>query len=308
MTLTELVGVIYCAGQSVDRVAGLCDGYDDMMKRCSIEVDHIKKTVTIDTENQDENGYPVPAMIAKLYDEAVWNGDYTVRYSGYDNAGDGWCRVRNVVTARVLRSADGAGVSLRGPEPRLFRDVYAYHTRIVIEDPRAKSLNDTFVDFLKSLAVSWVKSRYFDEMDDVGVCVKPDYTLVSFIACLEACAAVAAMLDGMFSGVYFTITPLTEDDEEYRLSNDRYGRHFRSWRAEFYPAYITSYDDPKLMSVGGDACYTCECDSWQEAEQFIADRKPDASVGDLAQIITTRYIDNTSDIILDDNSVYGYFI
>ena len=216
-----------------------------------------------------------------------------------------------MVTARLLRPTHGAGVSLCGPEPRWFRDVNAYHTRIVIEDPRAKSLNGTFVDFLKSLAVSWIKYWYFDEIESVGVGGQPDYTLVSFIACLEACAAVAAMLDGMFSGVYFTITPLTEDDEEYRLSNDRYGRHFGSWRAEVYPAYITSYDDPKLMSVGGDACYTCECDSRQEAEQFIADRKPDASVGDLAQIITTRYIDNASDLIFDDNSdnsEYDYFI
>lgn len=305
MTLKELIGIIDGAGVRIDRVAGFCDGYEQMFDRCRITVREATNpshygVIYIDTGEgggtEDDGFYPVPKMIDKLHAEAVLHGGSTVYFTGLDNVEEAKVLYRDVMSARVVRSGASAGLSLLGPEPMSYYDDDAYLAKVVIEDPMARSLNAAFAEFLEALAYRW-DYPVDDLADEVYVEPREDYTVVSFVSWKEACESVAAMLAVMFAGVYFTITPLTGDEHEERLSNDRDGKYFAPWRAVVYPAY-EPHNDPELTWIADAACYAQECDTAQEMEQFIANHHPNARVGDLAQRITSRYIDSPLELIM----------
>ena len=58
---------------------------------------------------------------------------------------------------------------------------------------------------------------------------------------------------------------------------------------------------PGLTAIAGSACFVQECASKQEMEEFIASHNPDEAVGDIARRVTTRYVDDPLELILEKN-------
>ena len=310
MTLRELNNIIESIDVPIDRISGFCDQYEYMFDRCRVSVIKFLDEVVIETfcdaeeesEMEEKGFYPVPLMIEKLKAEAKCHGDYIVKLDGRDNDYDSRLVIRNVFTARVLHSGASAGISLLGPECGNLLNMGIFVARVIIEDNRAKNLNDTFCDFITLLysfdgeANDAIHLRTFEDGS----------TYLRFIAWKESCAAVVAMLSSMFNGVYFTITPLTDESTSCSLSNDCDHKWFAPWQAVVYPAYLPDPYDSELESIDGIMFYRHECGSKQEALQFINDHHYNESVGDMSQIISTRYINDPQELIMGDEPLLSY--
>lgn len=304
MKLRELKYIIAGIGEPIDRIAGFCDSYDHMLDCCSLECKKgiLNREIIIDTcidEDCVTNVfYPVPEIIGKLLALPDNYDDFSVIFTGFNN--DTCCEnvLQDVRTVKTLKSPDGkVGICLLGRSQLWLREGDAFLTKIIIEDPKAKELNVTFEEFLLSTSLD----EYEEDVYEVYVRYCDDYTVVSYISDERNSSVLIALLAGTFDGVYFCRTPLNEDSEVERLSNDRKGKYWGSWQAAIYPAYVPQderYHDPDLTMTVDSWCYEKECDTEQEMEQFIADRNPDFAVGDIVQRITTRYINDPLDFIL----------
>ena len=239
--------------------------------------------------------------------------DYPVLKSGFDNNIDNVMLVRQVISAMFKHSqSDGVGLCLLGREPLRFIDddddddddddfLYSesmYHVVIIIEDPRAQKLNEKFTEFIHA-SCNWPFDIERLDEDMMFFSYFDDATLLSFTTDEGTSANLIALISGSFNGVYFTRTPLNSSTDVERLSNDLEGKYFGPKKAVIYPAYIPDYNAPHLTEIATAACYAKECASKDEMEQFIASLNPDEAVGDLVRRITTSYIDDPIDLIIE---------
>ena len=311
MTLKELKELI--KGKRIDRIAGFCDSYEQMIDRCRLDVHN--GSVVIDTSDDGDNDdqfESVPKVIDQLLAMPSEYDDYPVLKSGFDNNIDNVMLVRQVISAMFKHSqSDGVGLCLLGREPLRFIDdddddddddlLYSesmYHVVIIIEDPRAQKLNEKFTEFIHASCNLPFDIERLDE-DMIFFSYFDDATLLSFITDEGTSANLIALISGSFNGVYFTRTPLNSSTDVERLSNDLEGKYFGPCQAVVYPAYIPDYNAPHLTVIATAACYAKECASKDEMEQFIASLNPDEAVGDLVRRVTTRYIDDPIDLIIE---------
>ena len=300
MTLKELKEII--KGKRIDRVGGFCSGYEQMFDRCRIDVhnDSILFDTSDDGDN-DEQFEPVPKVIDQLLAMPSEYDDYPILKSGFDNYNEFGLLLRQVTCVRFEHShSGGTGLKLLGREPLRFIDNVdadefldcecAHHVKFIIEDPRARELNEKFMDFIYANCNWPPYSEQLDE-DAMYFTYYDDATFLSFVTNEGTSANLIALIAGAFDGAYFTRTPLTRDSEVERLSNDRHGKYFGPCQAVVYPAYIPDYNAPHLREIATSICYAKECPSKDEMEQFIASLNPDEAVGDLVRRVTTRYID-----------------
>lgn len=308
MTLKELKELI--KGKRIDRVAGFCDSYEQMIDRCRLDVHN--GSVVIDTSDDGDNDdqfESVPKVIDQLLAMPSKYDDYPVLKSGFDNNIDNVMLVRQVISAMFKHSqSDGVGLCLLGREPLRFIDdvdddefLYyesVYNVEFIIEDPRAQNLNEKFMDFIYANC-NWPPSCKRLNEDAMYFFYGDDATFLSFVTDEGTSANLIALIVGAFDGAYFTRTPLTPDSEVERLSNDRNGKYFGPCQAVVYPAYLPDDNAPHLTEIASSTCYAKECASKDEMEQFIASLNPDEAVGDLVCRVTTRYIDDPIDLIIE---------
>ena len=307
MTLKELKNMI--EGQRIDRIAGFCDSYEQMFDRCCVESN--SDYVAIDTFENDEcdpRFIPVSEAIAKLLAINTNLDNCPVVMLGLDNEMCNEVLVRNVSSAKFLPSADGnVGLSLLGRKPIKFIDDEEFldlgdmfHVEIVIEDPKAKKLNEKFCEFLHTNC-NWFIPNDDPQNDNWDIYIDKDATFIDFIADDDSSAALTALIAGAFEGAYFTRTLLSKDVDVERLSNDREGKYYKPYQAVIFPAYIPDEEIMNLHSelthIAGSQCYVKECDSTDEMELYIANHNPDVTVGDLVRRITTHYINDPLDFI-----------
>ena len=301
MTLKELKEII--KGKHIDRVAGFCNSYEQMFDRCRIDVHN--DSILIDTSDDgdnDEQFEPVPKVIDQLLAMPSEYDDNPILKSGFDNYNEFGLLLRQVTCVRFEHShSGGTGLKLLGREPLRFIDDVddddfldcecAHHVKFIIEDPRARELNEKFMDFIYANCNWPPYSEQLDE-DAMYFTYNDDATFLSFVTNEGTSANLIALIAGAFDGAYFTRTPLTRDSEVERLSNDRHGKYFGPCQAVVYPAYRPDdYNVPHLREIASSICYAKECASKDEVEQFIASHNPDEAVGDLVRRVTTRYID-----------------
>ena len=309
MTLKELKELI--KGKRIDRIAGFCDSYEQMIDRCRLDVHN--GSVVIDTSDDGDNDdqfESVPKVIDQLLAMPSEYDDYPVLKSGFDNNIDNVMLVRQVISAMFKHSqSDGVGLCLLGREPLRFIDdddddddfLYSesmYHVVIIIEDPRAQKLNEKFTEFIHA-SCNWPFDIERLDEDMMFFSYFDDATLLSFTTDEGTSANLIALISGSFNGVYFTRTPLNSSTDVERLSNDLEGKYFGPKKAVIYPAYIPDYNAPHLTEIASSTCYAKECASKDEMEQFIASLNPDEAVGDLVRRVTTRYIDDPIDLIIE---------
>ena len=309
MTLKELKELI--KGKRIDRISGFCDSYEQMIDRCRLDVHN--GSVVIDTSDDGDNDdqfESVPKVIDQLLAMPSEYDDYPVLKSGFDNNIDNVMLVRQVISAMFKHSqSDEVGLCLLGREPLRFIDdddddddfLYSesmYHVVIIIEDPRAQKLNEKFTEFIHA-SCNWPFERVRLDEDSMYFSYFDDATLLSFITDESTSANLIALISGSFNGVYFTRTPLNSSTDVERLSNDLEGKYFGPCQAVVYPAYIHDDNAPHLTVIVTAACYAKECASKDEMEQFIASLNPDEAVGDLVRRVTTRYIDDPIDLIIE---------
>lgn len=309
MTLKELKELI--KGKRIDRISGFCDSYEQMFERCRIESNN--DSVMIDTFENDECDHsfiPVSEAIVKLL--AINNelDDCPVVMLGLDNEKCNKVLVRNVSSAKFLPSAGGnVGLCLLGREPIRFVDDEdfldlgdMYHVEIVIEDPKAKKLNEKFCEFLHANC-NWFIPNDDPQNDNWEMYIGKDVTFLDFITDESSSAALIALIAKVFDGAYFTRTLLCKDANVERLSNDRKGKYYKHYQAIVFPAYIPDEEmmnpNSGLTDIADSGCFVKECASKDEMEQFIASHNPDEAVGDLVLRITTRYIDDPLTLILE---------
>ena len=311
MTLKELKDFIRSIGQSVDRIAGFCDNYEQMFDRCHIEVEDGE--VVIDTSfdvEEDSHFTPVSEAIAHLMALSSECDDYPVIKSGLDNEEERVILHRHVRSAKVVQSAQGIGICLRGRETLRFIDeeyaldncAVAYHVEIIIEDPKAQKLNEEFAEFLYGCCNRCCDDICYDD-NAWNISNYGDVTILDFVADEATSDNLIALITGTFDGVYFSRTPLTCATEVERLCNDSAGKYYGPLQAMVYPAYVPDKDllngPPYLREIATSICYAKECASKDEMKQFIASHNPDEAVGDLVRRITTSYIDDPIDLILE---------
>ena len=309
MTLKELKELI--KGKRIDRIAGFCDSYEQMIDRCRLDVHN--GSVVIDTSDDGDNDdqfESVPKVIDQLLAMPSEYDDYPVLKSGFDNNIDNVMLVRQVISAMFKHSqSDGVGLCLLGREPLRFIDdddddddfLYSesmYHVVIIIEDPRAQKLNEKFTEFIHA-SCNWPFDIERLDEDMIFFSYFDDATLLSFTTDEGTSANLIALISGTFNGVYFTRTPLNSSTDVERLSNDLEGKFFGPKKAVIYPAYIPDYNAPHLTEIASSTCYAKECATVSEMEQFIASHNPDEAVGDLVRRITTSYIDDPIDLIIE---------
>ena len=308
MTLKELKELI--KGKRIDRIAGFCDSYEQMIDRCRLDVHN--GSVEIDTSDDGDNSdqfEPVPKVIDQLLAMPSEYDDYPILKSGYDNNNDNELLVRQVICVRFEHShSGGTGLKLLGRESLRFIDdvdddefLYyesVYNVEFIIEDPKAQNLNEKFMDFIYANC-NWPPSCKRLNEDAMYFFYGDDATFLSFVTNEGTSANLIALIAGAFDGAYFTRTPLTPDSEVERLSNDRHGKYFGPCQAVVYPAYIPDDNAPHLTVIATAACYAKECASKDEMEQFIASLNPDEAVGDLVRRVTTRYIGDPIDLIIE---------
>ena len=157
MTLKELKEII--KGKRIDRIAAFCDSYEQMFDRCRLYVHNGSvKIDTFDDDNNDDQFEPVPKVIDQLLAMPSEYDNYSVLFTGLDNKDCNYVLVRNLSSAKIMQSPQGTGICLLGREPLKFIDhddffkncKVAYRVQIIIEDPRARKLNDKFMKFLDS--------------------------------------------------------------------------------------------------------------------------------------------------------------
>lgn len=309
MTLKVLKELI--KGKRIDRVAGFCNSYEQMIDRCRLDVHN--GSVVIDTSDDGDNDdqfESVPKVIDQLLAMPSEYDDYPVLKSGFDNNIDNVMLVRQVISAMFKHSqSDEVGLCLLGREPLRFIDdddddddfLYSesmYHVVIIIEDPRAQKLNEKFTEFIHA-SCNWPFDIERLDEDMIFFSYFDDATLLSFITDEGTSANLIALISGSFNGVYFTRTPLNSSTDVERLSNDLEGKYFGPKKAVIYPAYIPDYNAPHLTEIASSTCYAKECATVSEMEQFIASHNPDEAVGDLVRRITTSYIDDPIDLIIE---------
>ncbi len=311
MTLKVLKEII--KGKRIDRVAGFCNSYEQMIDRCRLDVHN--GPVVIDTSDDGDNDNqfePVPKVIDQLLAMPSEYDDYPVLKSGFDNNFDNEILLRQVIGVRFEHSqSDSVGLCLLGREPIRFVDDEdfldlgdMYHVEIVVEDPRAKNLNEKFDDFIHA-SCNWFRpdENCYDE-ENWSIYSKKNFTVITFVTDESSSSSLIALIAGAFDGVYFSRTLLNKDVDE-RLSNDSEGKYFGPWQAVIFPACTFYYDKdiphlkPGLTAIAGSGCFVKECASKDEMEQFIASHNPDEAVGDLVRRITTLYIDDPLELILE---------
>ena len=303
MTLKELKKFIESCEQPIDRIAGFCNSYELMFDRCSIESNN--DSIMIDTFENDEcdpSFIPVSEAIVKLLAINTELDDCPVVMLGLDNEKCNKVLVRNVSSAKFLPSAGGnVGLCLLGREPIRFIDDEdfldlgdMYHVEIVIEDPKAKKLNEKFCEFLHANC-NWFIPNDDPQNDNWDIYIGKDVTFLDFITDEGTSANLIALITRAFDGAYFTRTLLSKDAEVERLSNDREGKYYKPYQAIVFPAYIPDEEmmnpNSGLTDIASSGCFVKECPSKDEMEQFIASHNTDEAVGDLVRRITTRYID-----------------
>jgi hypothetical protein len=311
MTLKELKNFIASCEQPIDRIAGFCNSYELMFDRCRIESNN--DSVMIDTFENDEcdpSFIPVSEAIVKLLAINTELDDCPVVMLGLDNEKCNKVLVRNVSSAKFLPSAGGnVGLCLLGREPIRFIDDEdfldlgdMYHVEIVIEDPKAKKLNEKFCEFLHTNC-NWFIPNDDPQNDNWEIYIGKDVTFLDLITDEASSAALIALIAKAFDGAYFTRTLLSKDAEVERLSNDREGKYYKPYQAIVFPAYIPDEEmmnpNSGLTDIASSGCFVKECASKDEMEQFIASHNPDEAVGDLVLRITTRYIDDPLTLIIE---------
>ena len=309
MTLKELKEII--KGKRIDRIAGFCHSYEQMFDRCRLDVQ--SGSIEIDTRYNGDNGdqfEPVPKVIDQLLAMPSKYDDYPILKFGFDNVKCNKVLNRNVSSAKFLPSAEGnTGLCLLGHKPLRFIDdddddefLYyecPYHVEFIIEDPRAQKLNEKFNEFIYANGNWPPHSKRIDE-DSMYFSYNDEATLLSLVTDEGSSANLIALIAGTFDGTYFTRTPLTRATEVERLSNDRESKYFGPWQAVVYPAFVPDYYNvPHLREIAGSRCFVKECASKDEMKQFIASHNPNEAVGDLVRRITTSYIDDPIDLILE---------
>ncbi len=316
MTLKELKTFITSCEQPIDRIAGFCNSYELMFDRCLIDIQEPVQRIYIDTyldddiEKKAKLFIPVPEAIDKLLALPSEYDNYSVLLTGLDNKDCNCILVRNMSSAKFLPSASGnVGLCLLGREPIRFIDDEdfldlgdMYHVEIVIEDPKAKKLNEKFCEFLHTNC-NWFIPNDDPQNDNWEIYIGKDVTFLDFITDEASSAALIALIAKAFDGAYFTRTLLNKDAKVERLSNDRKGKYYKHYQAIVFPAYIPDDEimnpNSGLTDIAGSECYVKECDSTDEMELYIANRNLDEAVGDLVRRITTRYIDDSLSLILE---------
>lgn len=316
MTLKELKNFIASCEQPIDRIAGFCDSYEQMFNRCRIDIQESEQRIYIDTyldddiEEKAKLFIPVPEAINKLLAMNTELDDCPVVMLGLDNEKCNKVLVRNVSSAKFLPAAGGnVGLCLLGREPIRFIDDEdfldlgdMYHVEIVIEDPKAKKLNEKFCEFLHANC-NWFIPNDDPQNDNWDIYIGKDVTFLDFITDEGTSANLIALITRAFDGAYFTRTLLSKDAEVERLSNDREGKYYKPYQAIVFPAYIPDEEmmnpNSGLTDIASSGCFVKECASKDEMEQFIASHNPDEAVGDLVRRITTRYIDDPLTLILE---------
>ena len=311
MTLKELKDFIRSIGQPVDRIAGFCDNYEQMFDTCYVEVEYGE--IVIDTSfeiQEDSHFYPVSKAIADLLALPNECDDYPVFKSGLDSQVECTILHRQVRSAKVVQSAQGAGICLLGRETLRFIDeeyalyncAVAYHVEIIIEDPKAQKLNEKFSEFLCGCCNRCCDDIRYDD-NAWNISNYGDVTILDFVADEATSDNLIALITGAFDGVYFSRTPLTCDTEVERLCNDSAGKYYGPLQAMVYPAYVPDKDllngPPYLTEIADSICYAKECATADEMEQYIASLNTDETAGDLVRRITTRYIDDPLTLILE---------
>ena len=311
MTLKELKDFIRSIGQPVDRIAGFCDNYEQMFDRCHVEVEYGE--IVIDTSfglQEDSHFYPVSKAIADLLALPNECDDYPVFKSGLDSQVECAILHRQVRSAKVVQSAQGAGICLLGRETLRFIDeeyaldnfAVAYHVEIIIEDPRAQKLNEKFEEFLYGCCKMCCDDIRYDD-NTWNISNYGDVTIIDFVAGEATSDNLIALITGAFDGIYFSRTPLTRATEVERLCNDSAGKYYGPLQAVVYPAYVPDKDllnnPPYLTEIADSTCYAKECATADEMEQYIAGLNPDDTAGDLVRRINTRYITDPLTLILE---------
>lgn len=219
--------------------------------------------------------------------------NHIILYEGVDNHAETVQLIRAIHRVTVVNGTTGCGISLQGPQPSGILNQHCYLTKLFVNDERAKSLNQEFYDFLDELDITcdFMDSRETDE----GI-------FVQFLADGVSSATVIALMAGTFKDVVFCRVPFDSSDEVInRLTNDYEGSCWGKHAAVYVPAddreSVINHEHYKYCIQ--DMVYAkTECDTEQEAVQFIASHNPDKDLGDIAMRFVSRYIENPLDLIL----------
>lgn len=301
MKLKELKDIINGIGKPIDRISGFCDNYEHMFDRCTLKVEdpevYLPK-IWFETHDDVSNNYSTVAeVMASLLNLSQDYDNHDIVYTGLDSQVGMAMVVRNVVSVKVFGSQGGTvGLSLQGRESMPYRDEDLFHTSIIIEDQRAKNLNDTFYDFLEQNLLKWDGGEFESLDEELYVEDRFDEVYISFISDEHVVKSVVALLAGCFEGVFFSLTPLISEDCVERLTNDRTGKYYKKYMAVYYPAHVNDVDH---YVIAGTECCVAECDSRDEMERFISAHHPDELVGDFVQRVSSHYINNPLELILD---------
>lgn len=299
MILKELKSTLKAVDEPIDRIAGFCDNYEQMFSRCSVKVRDGDRTVLIDTTDvvDEENDCEVvPRCIANLLAMPAEIDDYHVVYSGFDSNEENVVESRSIGRVRLMRGASGVGVSMQGPVPCDWMDDELFVTKLFVNDSRARLSNDTFHAFIEEMNLTTDVYDLVRETSD-GVYVK-------LITDATRSSSLIALMAGTFRNVVFCRTPLVSNEKVInRLTNDREGRYWGKHAAVFAPA-----DTRDSIIFAEHSIYNyfiedfpyakVECDTVQEAEQYLARTQADPEVGDIALRIVSQYIDDPLDLIL----------
>ena len=162
-----------------------------------------------------------------------------------------------------------------------------------MNDERAKSLNEMFCDFLEDMEATCDQAIIEDRNEGVFIQIVTDEF---------SSASLIALMAGTFKDVVFCRVPFDSSDEVInRLTNDHEGSCWGKHAAVYVPAddreSVINHEHYKYCIQ--DMVYAkTECDTEQEAVQFIAEHNPDKELGDIAVRFVSRYIENPLDLIL----------
>lgn len=296
MTVKELKNALQGISEPIDRIAGFCDNYDQMFDHCEVRVN--ENTVEIDTDVdlfKPENFQTVAESIARILALPEEVDEHSVLYEGVDNHAETVQLIRAIHRVNVLQGATGTGIgiSLQGPQPSGVLNRGLFVTKLFVNDERAKSLNEEFGYFLNDMEATCDDAILEDRDNGVFIHVVTDEF---------SSASLIALMAGTFKDVVFCRTPFVSCDEElYRLTNDREGRYWSKRAAVFVPAddRESVINHEKYKYCIQDMVYAkAECDTEQEAVQFIAEHNPDKELGDIAVRFVSHYIENPLDLIL----------
>lgn len=302
VTLEELKKHIAGINRPIDRIAGFCDGYAGMLTHCSIKVKDETSEVIIDTSDTHDLECPetvaVSEAIATLLALPSRCDDYAIVYVGFDDNNSITILGRDVCSIGTVESPEGTGLSFRGMQAGydLFEreERPLYLTRILIEDKRAQGLNHSFYLFVEEV-ISPFGDHLFVNTSRGNVYIR----MVSEKLQSEM---LVALLAGTFNGVLFSRLELTLDAEAESVTNDR---SQSPYQAIYYKADTRDlYSECKLNwfeFLEDVAFLAADCDSDEDVRQFFMDNKVDHTVGDVAQRVVTRYINDPLNFILGDD-------